>query len=135
MKEKYIYWKISDIVADDYSVKTIVYGREGIAILLESLEDREKDIIRLNFGASIDLYRVCDEGVRQKLYEQLDSFLGPEWPMYGRRFLVENSQLIKWIQEESGYLKDFDLKHFVLMNNDSVFDIVTRCITEIEYLQ
>ena len=134
MKEKWNIWSPSDLITEDYFVETIAYTRKGIFVLLISL-DKKKDIIKLNFYCGVVLYRVCDEGVRLNLYENLMDAHGKDFMAKNKYFIVENSNLIKWVEEESGYLDLFDLKHFVLTNEDSLFDVVAQSNPKIELIK
>ncbi|MCF7799866.1 hypothetical protein K9L05_02445 [Candidatus Babeliales bacterium] len=137
MEEKYILWNPSPIITDDYVVKTITYGTDGTIVILESRIDSKKNLIRLKFGAAADSYMVSDKNFRQGLYKKLKNIFFDEkdYLKYGGRFLVENSKFIKWLIEISGYLECFELKHFILINENAVFDIVSRIDPCIEVIK
>ena len=70
MKEKWDIWNPSNLITKDSFLETIAYTNKGIFILFKSL-NKEKNKIKLNFYGDVVLYRVCDEGVRLNLYEDL----------------------------------------------------------------
>ncbi|MCF7799867.1 hypothetical protein K9L05_02450 [Candidatus Babeliales bacterium] len=135
MEEKYIRWKPSPIITDDYLVETIIYRPEETIVILSIIEP-EKKLIKLNFKDSVVLHRVCDEGVRQDLYKILENtFHERNHIKYGGRYLVENSKLVKWLVKESGCLDGSELKHFILMGDDDIFDVVSHSDPDIEVVK
>ena len=51
-------------------------------------------------------------------------------------FIVENSNLIKWLVTESGgFIECFELKHFVFLNYNYFFDIVAHSNPDIEIIK
>ena len=134
MKEKWDIWNPSNLITKDSFLETIAYTNKGIFILFKSL-NKEKNKIKLNFYGDVVLYRVCDEGVRLNLYEDLIDAYGKDFMAENKYFIVTNSKLIKWVERESGYLDVFDLKHFVLTNANSIFDVVAKNYPEVEIVK
>ena len=134
IEENWKYWIPSEGITSSYVLANFTYGSNGVTVILEHIEGGHP-IYKLDFGESTELCRILEERSATLTYSAVTKNKGKDFFVKKSFFIVENSKLIEWLKEESGYLEHFDLKHFVLMNDDSVFDIVAQSDPEIEIIE
>ena len=79
-------------------------------------------------------YQCTDEGNRYKTLGFLHKKYGKDFYAKWTLFEVQDSALIKWVQEESCIGDDLQVKQFTLLTADDVIDIITRYDPDIEVL-
>ena len=65
MKEKWKYWKPSELVTSEYIITKLFHEESGLSVMLEK-NDKTSDLLKLNFYGTAELYRVTDERSMQK---------------------------------------------------------------------
>ncbi len=139
MSEKWIRKKISGIKNENYYyMKILIDSSNGLEILMvDGTLDKEKrgDSVKINFGFA-ESYRFCDEHCRLDLLNELSEKYGTDFYAKKNFFEVKNSKYIDWLNEaSSGIAEEMDLKHYVIMDSDSILDIVFTGEPEFEFIK
>ncbi len=124
MKGKWIRLTIPGVKDNAYYIKSLLDDYDGLKITIWDGEKNGK-LILIYFQA-VESYRCCDEHSRIQLFKELDENYEEDFYANYNLFKVENSNYIEWLNKSScGITKEFDLQHYVLMDRDSVIDIIS----------
>lgn len=115
-----------------YPIKLIDECDNGIYILFDN-EDKTKKQKRIGFSG-VCFSATYNYSSREMVYDRIHTQLGPDWTYrYGKLYFhkpikVENSRLIKWLDDESGetllFIQD-KLHHFMFFFEDNLmFEVV-----------
>ena len=134
MYGKWSQWKsMMDLPQKMYMENLTGSWDEGLEITLKSSDDNRG--IKLIFGAaSIISYQSTDEGKRLKTIYFLERTYGNDFYTKWTLFEVQDSALIKWVQEESREGDDLQAKQFTLLTSDEFIDIISYDDPEIQLL-
>lgn len=123
MIEKWLKWNPLQVKVGRYEIMGIIQNKDGLVIVLCD----ETNAIRVNFDCFIPAFRSCDEGTRivpidTEKSNYMDVFM-QGWPFYK----IENSEFSRWLEKESsGVYASSDIKHFVIITNNSIIDILSE---------
>jgi hypothetical protein len=139
MSEKWIYWKIPGIKDENYYyIKMLVDGANGLEIFMEDASLDEENLVgtvKINFGF-VESYRFCDEHCRLDLWNELSQKHEKSFFAKKNFFEIKNSKYIDWLNKaSSGIAEEMDLKHYVIMDNNSILDIVFTGDPEFEFIK
>ncbi|MBU4270175.1 hypothetical protein KJ644_01690 [Candidatus Dependentiae bacterium] len=134
MKQKIIKWHIQGEKKIIHDIKYIMNGSDGLSVILSDFRtniiQKELDIV-INFGFNFIAYRITNEELRAKLYEDLkkDSEFDFKWGFYE----VKNSEYVSWLKNESYSTIDTNkIIHYSLFDENYVLDILTTCKPSIQ---
>ena len=134
MNGKWSQWKpLPDLPGKMYMENLSGSWDEGLKITLKTSDDSQGIKIILGAGAIIS-YQCTDEGNRYKTLGFLHKKYGKDFYAKWTLFEVQDSALIKWVQEESCIGDDLQVKQITLLTADEVIDIITRYDPDIEVL-
>ena len=132
MYGKWSQWKpVSDLPGKMYTEK-LIETCDGLEITLMARDDSRG--IKIIFPYSVISYQSTEEENRCKTLGFLDKEYGTDFYAKWTLFEVQDSALIKWVQEESCIGDDLQVKQFTLLTADEVIDIITRYDPDIEVL-
>ena len=118
--EKWFPWPIPGITNKNFFVESLNDTYDGLELVLsENIHSQNK--VELEFGL-VESYRFCDEHTRMDVYKKLEKS-----GIFEKHtsFKIQNSEYINWLSKASDTLTDiFDLKHYVILDDNGVFDIV-----------
>jgi len=129
MLEKWVKWNPIDIPKGDYIVTDFAQNSEGVKIIL----DNEKDAIQIFFDGVPSIIRIAVEGIRMRTCrEALDRYQDDLFFRNHFLFTIENSQLSKWVEEEScGFTEAENLMHYCIVTAAEVIDIIATFEPEV----
>ena len=137
MLEKWIKWKPISCLNNKYYIESIKHDKNGFIIILEHCNEyNQKKQIKIIFDGPIESYRYCDEHCRIELLEKLNGKYGAQFYLDWRYFIVENSEYLKWLEQESCTIVScLEVKHYVFIDNDCILDVVVSFNPKIEVIK
>ena len=124
MKEKWVRLTIPGVKDNAYYIKTLLDDYDGLKITMWNGEKNGK-LILIYFEA-VESYQYCDEHSKIDLWSELSKSYGKDFYANYNFFKLENSNYIKWLNTSSyGITEGMGLQHYVLMDRDSVIDIIS----------
>ncbi len=136
MEEKWLQWIPFKGAEYTKYIESLNYTYDGVEIILflEFSDSKLTEKVSLKFN--IEYASICDERSKLMLLKCLYSNYPEDFFSKGRLFFIENSKLIKYLEKESGgIMKSFELKHYVLMDDDDVFDIISHGEPEVKIMK
>lgn len=107
----------------NYFVDHAESGLDGFRVLLA--QDKTEERVTVFFSNGVLASRFSDEGMRTNLFRQLSEDYGTEFYANWSFFKVDNSSYIKWLSKECfGVIDGLEPKHFVIMGQDLIVDMV-----------
>ena len=132
MYGKWSQWKpVPDLPGKMYTEK-LIDGYDGLEITLKARDDSRG--IKISFPYLVISYQSTEEGNRYKTLIFLEKKYGTDFYAKWTLFEVQDSALIKWVQEESCIGDDLQVKQFTLITVDEFIDIITLGDPDIEVL-
>ena len=132
MYGKWSQWKpVPDLPGKMYTEK-LIDGYNGLEITLKARDDSRG--IKISFPYLVISYQSTEEGNRYKTLIFLEKKYGTDFYAKWTLFEVQDSALIKWVQEESCIGDDLQVKQFTLITVDEFIDIITLGDPDIEIL-
>ena len=132
MYGKWSQWKpVPDLPGKMYTEK-LIDGYDGLEITLKARDDSRG--IKISFPYLVISYQSTYEGNRYKTLIFLEKKYGTDFYAKWTLFEVQDSALIKWVQEESCIGDDLQVKQFTLITVDEFIDIITLGDPDIEIL-
>ena len=132
MYGKWGQWKpVPDLPGKMYTEK-LIDGYDGLEITLKARDDSRG--IKISFPYLVISYQSTEEGNRYKTLIFLEKKYGTDFYAKWTLFEVQDSALIKWVQEESCIGDDLQVKQFTLITVDEFIDIITLGDPDIEIL-
>ena len=132
MYGKWSQWKpVPDLPGKMYTEK-LIDGYDGLEITLKARDDSRG--IKISFPYLVISYQSTEEGNRYKTLIFLEKKYGTDFYAKWTLFEVQDSALIKWVQEESCIGDDLQVKQFTLITVDEFIDIITLGEPDIEIL-
>ena len=132
MYGKWSQWKpVPDLPGKMYTEK-LIDGYDGLEITLKARDDSRG--IKISFPYLVISYQNTEEGNRYKTLIFLEKKYGTDFYAKWTLFEVQDSALIKWVQEESCIGDDLQVKQFTLITVDEFIDIITLGDPDIEIL-
>ncbi|WP_281539840.1 hypothetical protein [Selenomonas noxia] len=132
MYGKWSQWKpVPDLPGKMYTEK-LIDGYDGLEITLKARDDSRG--IKISFPYLVISYQSTEEGNRYKTLIFLEKKYGTDFYAKWTLFEVQDSALIKWVQEESCIGDDLQVKQFTLITVDEFIDIITLGDPDIEIL-
>ncbi len=139
MKEKWIKWDPFSGLSGSYYIESIKESSEGLEIILADSginAENKKNKIVMKFSCRVTSYRSTDEASRVSLFESLSKQHGTDFYAKWKFFKVENSEYLDWLSKESCEYTDFlNLKHYVIIDDDSLLDIASMCDPDFEIIK
>ena len=116
MYGKWSQWKpVPDLPGKMYTEK-LIDGYDGLEITLKARDDSRG--IKISFPYLVISYQSTEEGNRYKTLIFLEKKYGTDFYAKWTLFEVQDSALIKWVQEESCIGDDLQVKQFTLITVD-----------------
>ena len=132
MYGKWSQWKpVPDLPGKMYTEK-LIDGYDGLEITLKARDDSRG--IKISFPYLVISYQSTEVGNRYKTLIFLEKKYGTDFYAKWTLFEVQDSALIKWVQEESCIGDDLQVKQFTLITVDEFIDIITLGDPDIEIL-
>ena len=132
MYGKWSQWKpVPDLPGKMYTEK-LIDGYDGLEITLKARDDSRGT--KISFPYLVISYQSTEEGNRYKTLIFLEKKYGTDFYAKWTLFEVQDSALIKWVQEESCIGDDLQVKQFTLITVDEFIDIITLGDPDIEIL-
>jgi hypothetical protein len=119
-KEHYNIWKSKQEFPNLFSFISISdNGRQLLRIKIEEIGNNvDLRTLQIEFTNPI-FYRVCEEGLRLRSIHEVKTYRGLS--------VSSNSELLKWIHEESyGIVEDTGLLHYVIYCEDIIVDVLSN---------
>ncbi len=132
MYGKWSQWKPIPNIPNKMYMEKLIDGYDGLEIILKARDDRSG--VKITFPYLVLSYQSTDEGTRYKTLIFLDNEYGTDFYAKWTLFEVQDSALIKWVQEESCIGDDLQAKQFTLLTSDEFIDIITLGDPDIEVL-
>jgi putative uncharacterized protein (fragment) len=132
MYGKWSQWKPIPNIPNKMYMEKLIDGYDGLEIILKVRDDRSG--VKITFPYLVLSYQSTDEGTRYKTLIFLDNEYGTDFYAKWTLFEVQDSALIKWVQEESCIGDDLQAKQFTLLTSDEFIDIITLGDPDIEVL-
>ena len=126
--EKWIIWKPFESISDKHYAYDLMFTKEGLSFRFGCVGIDE--VLKFNFDTNIEFFSFTQEGTRLETFVYLKQNYGKNFLKENDFFEVLNSNLIKKIFEEQGGAVSWEpkeLKHYVIMNDDGIFDILAYC--------
>jgi hypothetical protein len=120
--ENWIKWVPAAGLANKYYISEVYRNIDaGFSVKLIESGNGKKGIT-LVFPESVWCYRSSGGGITPDNVFILNSPQPKDWPL----FKIENSDYLKWIEEESeGLYEGWGLQHFCIITDDEIFDIIS----------
>ena len=121
-------WSPLEGIAEKLSLEALHDDYEGVRLLLKGEEPNNR-MLRISFDPSL-AYRNIDEGDYMK---SLHSFQGGELLGKWTLFTVENSEFLRWLNEESHDThKNENITHYAVLTLDDCVDILSAHPPKVE---
>ncbi|MCL2425182.1 MAG: hypothetical protein FWD05_02480 [Oscillospiraceae bacterium] len=123
MHEEWVKLSPTNVPKGEYVVTELIQNVSGLKIILEG----NKNIVEIFFDGIPRLLRDSDEGLRMRTWGEVqlkynDTSFFRDCFFYE----VKNSNLSKWIEEESGtFIRANELTHYCIVTSAELVDIVT----------
>lgn len=141
--EQWCKWEFMPGFENKYELRSIKDDRlltyDQYAFVIELVELKQNKKIHVIFDGFVDMYQSTQIDYRSDRLSQIKKNSAGEfdlkWPLYKS----ENSELSKWLYEESGWLVDFNCeyfsyKHFVIVSATCVIDVIVQFEPKIEFI-
>lgn len=125
MNEQWIKWEPIPGLEGKYDIERLCDDLSGYEIILVNSQDKYKKV-RLNWKNSIQSCTRTDKIFTCEIIASIDRKYGFEFHKNWSFFIVENSNHLKRLSEESCTLSDcfYGVMHFALITQDSIVDII-----------
>ena len=131
MSEKWSKWIPSKKVPAILYPEKIVDSNEGLFISFKN-QSKSQNIIFI-YDGTLFTYRNTEEGVFLRTIDYLHKNYSPDFYGEWSLFKVENSQYLRWFNEESlGVYQDQNIEHYVFYTSDVIIEVLSPYSPEIE---
>ena len=134
MHEQWTQWRPIEQLAPKYYMTALIDDVTGFYVRLGESKNNPRGLF-ITFEDSIGAYRITDEGdcARKLLY--LNDTYGHDFFAKWSFFKVVNSEYLEWISQEAGGIFDpKSTEHLVVITENSMIDMVSRCEPKIEII-
>ena len=131
--ENWTHWKPTTNVSGRFIIISLILTYDDLTIEL-SAEDNDTKI-KIIFHGNIDAYRCTNESFCSLIFNDLSKKYGDAFYSNWSFFQITNSEYAKSLSEKSGGWSDeFTFRHFCIIGDDEVVDILARYEPEIKVL-
>ena len=132
LEEKWTQWKPIKNLSTKYSIDFIIDNINNFEMLLFDTNNKKK-VIKIELDGTPEAYRKIDISLRWNTINFLDEKYGYKFYKEWTFFKIQNSKYISWLSEES-YITNPNLRHFAIITNKSLVDILDFHEPKIEIL-
>lgn len=135
MNEQWIKWEPIIGLEGTYNIERLCDDLSGFEIILIHSQDKNKKI-RLTWKNSIHSCTRTDKILASETISSIDRKYGFEFHKNWSFFIVENSDYLKRLSEESYTLSDsfYGVMHFALITPDSIVGIIPTYEPEVIWI-
>jgi hypothetical protein len=123
---KWTPWKPLREMSGEYCIISYVSSFYGLKIILSKYEPENNTEIHIRLGNAGQIFRVINETYRGRLWRYL-SETHHDVDMSGPLFIVEDSEYLRFLSEESENITDaLNYKHYYIRDSEWSFDIASQ---------
>lgn len=123
--EEWTRWEPTQDLSARFVIDALTLSHDGLIVKLSAENSTKK--IEIIFDDSLDGHRYTNESFCFKIFSDLSDRYGTEFYRSWSFFIITNSEYVQWLSQKSfGYAGEFSFKHFCIVGDDDILDIVAR---------
>ena len=137
MSQQWIQWKPVKGLSNKYYIDYVYECSQKLRVVLYEEDQKEKNYTKklvIEFDAVFS-YKLTDETFRLGTISLLDELYGTDFYSKWTFFQVTDSPYLKLLSEESYGISDaYEVKHFVLIDSNSILDVIASSEPKVEMI-